>query len=335
MFHLTVGAAAGAASGRRARTIRRASSTSARSTASASRSLENYSYSASKAAVHMLTRHLAKRLAAEHITVNAIAPGPFESKMMAFMLDTPEKRAEVERMVPLGRIGRGRRRRRPDRVPRLASRVLPDRRRDPARRRPHRRRIALPRRPPGPDDEHSLERQPRDQGRALRPEPSGSGRSAAPCARLPGTRRPAWRCSTSSRPRASGREERPRRRRSRRSRWRTRASDAPRQVVRHDRFVGARDHEMHDPGEHERGSEQASHGRNSKVIDPACGGRSTTEGGPGRRRGRPSRVPGHDNSRAPLRGPRAEARSPIDLTSPLSWFFAPARCALIDRGVND
>ncbi len=67
---------------------------------------ENYSYSASKAAVHMLTRHLAKRLAPEHITVNAIAPGPFESKMMAFLLDAPEGRAEVERQVPLGRIGR-------------------------------------------------------------------------------------------------------------------------------------------------------------------------------------------------------------------------------------
>ena len=67
---------------------------------------ENYSYSASKAAVHMLTRHLAKRLAGEHITVNAIAPGPFDSKMMAFMLDTPEKRDQVEQMVPLGRIGR-------------------------------------------------------------------------------------------------------------------------------------------------------------------------------------------------------------------------------------
>jgi NAD(P)-dependent dehydrogenase (short-subunit alcohol dehydrogenase family) len=68
--------------------------------------MENYSYSASKAAVHMLTRHLARRLAAEHITVNAIAPGPFESKMMAFVLDDPAARAEVERRVPLGRIGR-------------------------------------------------------------------------------------------------------------------------------------------------------------------------------------------------------------------------------------
>ncbi len=67
---------------------------------------ENYSYSASKAAVHMLTRHLAKRLASEHITVNAIAPGPFESRMTAFILGTPESRKTVEETVPLGRIGR-------------------------------------------------------------------------------------------------------------------------------------------------------------------------------------------------------------------------------------
>lgn len=66
---------------------------------------ENYSYSASKAAVHMLTRHLARRLASEHITVNAIAPGPFESKMMAFFLDNPETRTAIEANVPLGRIG--------------------------------------------------------------------------------------------------------------------------------------------------------------------------------------------------------------------------------------
>jgi NAD(P)-dependent dehydrogenase (short-subunit alcohol dehydrogenase family) len=68
--------------------------------------LENYSYSASKAAVHMLTRHLAKRLAPEHITVNAIAPGPFASKMTAFMLDDADRRHAVESRVPLGRIGR-------------------------------------------------------------------------------------------------------------------------------------------------------------------------------------------------------------------------------------
>jgi NAD(P)-dependent dehydrogenase (short-subunit alcohol dehydrogenase family) len=67
---------------------------------------ENYSYSASKAAVHMLTRHMAKRLACEHITVNAIAPGPFETKMMAYALDDPAMRETIEGLVPLGRIGR-------------------------------------------------------------------------------------------------------------------------------------------------------------------------------------------------------------------------------------
>jgi NAD(P)-dependent dehydrogenase (short-subunit alcohol dehydrogenase family) len=68
--------------------------------------VENYSYSASKAAVHMLTRHLAKRLASEHITVNAIAPGPFESKMMSYALGDPQMRKAIEGNVPLGRIGR-------------------------------------------------------------------------------------------------------------------------------------------------------------------------------------------------------------------------------------
>jgi NAD(P)-dependent dehydrogenase (short-subunit alcohol dehydrogenase family) len=68
--------------------------------------METYAYAASKAGVHMLTRTLAHRLASESITVNAIAPGPFESKMMAFALDNPAVRAEIESQVPLGRIGR-------------------------------------------------------------------------------------------------------------------------------------------------------------------------------------------------------------------------------------
>ncbi|GIH24306.1 3-oxoacyl-ACP reductase [Acrocarpospora phusangensis] len=68
--------------------------------------MENYAYSAAKAGVHMLTRHLAQRLARESITVNAIAPGPFESKMMAFALDDPATRGAIESHVPLGRIGR-------------------------------------------------------------------------------------------------------------------------------------------------------------------------------------------------------------------------------------
>ncbi|WP_431922111.1 glucose 1-dehydrogenase [Micromonospora wenchangensis] len=68
--------------------------------------MEVYAYSATKAAVHMLTRSLAHQLAAERITVNAIAPGPFESKMMAFALDDPATRAAITQQVPLGRIGR-------------------------------------------------------------------------------------------------------------------------------------------------------------------------------------------------------------------------------------
>ncbi len=68
--------------------------------------MEVYAYSATKAAVHMMTRNLAHQLAGERITVNAIAPGPFESKMMAFALDDPTIRAGIESQVPLGRIGR-------------------------------------------------------------------------------------------------------------------------------------------------------------------------------------------------------------------------------------
>ena len=40
-----------------------------------------------------------------HITVNAIAPGPFDSQMMAFALNDPKTRAGIARDVPLGRIG--------------------------------------------------------------------------------------------------------------------------------------------------------------------------------------------------------------------------------------
>jgi NAD(P)-dependent dehydrogenase (short-subunit alcohol dehydrogenase family) len=65
--------------------------------------LETYSYSSSKAAVHQLTRHLAKHLAPT-VTVNAIAPGPFESKMMAATLSTFGE--QIAASAPMKRIGR-------------------------------------------------------------------------------------------------------------------------------------------------------------------------------------------------------------------------------------
>jgi NAD(P)-dependent dehydrogenase (short-subunit alcohol dehydrogenase family) len=63
-----------------------------------------YSYAASKAGLHHLTRVLARELGPRHITVNAIAPGTFDTKMMAPALES--SRDEFAAMSPLGRIGR-------------------------------------------------------------------------------------------------------------------------------------------------------------------------------------------------------------------------------------
>ncbi len=65
--------------------------------------LETYAYSASKAAVHHMTRVLARKLASRDITVNAIAPGPFESKMMAATLE--KFRDSLVKTIPRKRIG--------------------------------------------------------------------------------------------------------------------------------------------------------------------------------------------------------------------------------------
>jgi NAD(P)-dependent dehydrogenase (short-subunit alcohol dehydrogenase family) len=63
-----------------------------------------YSYSASKAAIHQMTRVLARELGPRFITVNAIAPGPFQSKMMAWTLENFGD--AIAASSPLGRIGR-------------------------------------------------------------------------------------------------------------------------------------------------------------------------------------------------------------------------------------
>lgn len=65
--------------------------------------METYAYSASKAAVHQLTRHLA-RVLAPRVTVNAIAPGPFESKMMRATLEAFG--GEIAAAAPMKRIGK-------------------------------------------------------------------------------------------------------------------------------------------------------------------------------------------------------------------------------------
>lgn len=66
--------------------------------------MDTWAYAASKAAVHHLTRMLARKLAPKQITVNAVAPGPFQSRMMRATL---EKLGDsVAELVPLRRIGR-------------------------------------------------------------------------------------------------------------------------------------------------------------------------------------------------------------------------------------
>jgi NAD(P)-dependent dehydrogenase (short-subunit alcohol dehydrogenase family) len=63
-----------------------------------------YAYSASKAGLHHLTRVLARELGPRRIAVNAVAPGPFESKMMAATLRTFGD--AIADAAPLKRIGR-------------------------------------------------------------------------------------------------------------------------------------------------------------------------------------------------------------------------------------
>lgn len=66
------------------------------------RGRNNFSYAASKAAVHMLTTHLATELAPK-ILVNAIAPGLFPSKMTKVLMSAGEE--AVGAALPLGRVG--------------------------------------------------------------------------------------------------------------------------------------------------------------------------------------------------------------------------------------
>lgn len=66
-------------------------------------SLETFSYSASKAGLHQLSRVLANHLGKRNITSNVLACGPFESKMMKETLKNFGE--EIKAGIPLNRIG--------------------------------------------------------------------------------------------------------------------------------------------------------------------------------------------------------------------------------------
>jgi NAD(P)-dependent dehydrogenase (short-subunit alcohol dehydrogenase family) len=61
------------------------------------------SYAVSKSGLHQMTRVLASRLVKDNITVNAIAPGAFASKMLAPMLDRMEE--DILATIPMRRVG--------------------------------------------------------------------------------------------------------------------------------------------------------------------------------------------------------------------------------------
>jgi len=63
-------------------------------------------YNASKAAVHLLTKVTALQHARDAIRCNSVHPGPIDTDMLEAITSDPAKRAEYERRIPMGRLGR-------------------------------------------------------------------------------------------------------------------------------------------------------------------------------------------------------------------------------------
>ena len=100
-----VSAAAGAAGGGRTRAIVNLASVEAH-VVLASSGHPQVHYNASKGAVHMTTRALSVELAPHGIRVNSICPGVTETPLASYALASAKKRAAIERLVPLGRVGK-------------------------------------------------------------------------------------------------------------------------------------------------------------------------------------------------------------------------------------
>lgn len=77
-------------------------------------------YTAAKAGILGFTRHLAKEVAADGITVNAVCPGLIDTEMVRNTIDD-ERIAAYERVFPISRLGR------PDEVAELVAFLASDR----------------------------------------------------------------------------------------------------------------------------------------------------------------------------------------------------------------